>query len=115
MFVNVHKYTYSQTQFCMAHLVSVSPLSSNSSSTTSLASISPKKGLSDWAVPQASRLKYRQQFNSLDKLMSGYLSGKRYEIIHTYIQYTSTHTYSMLVHTIYLYAVLLCFYTYIIQ
>uniref|UniRef100_A0A8B9H6W5 Intersectin 2a n=1 Tax=Astyanax mexicanus TaxID=7994 RepID=A0A8B9H6W5_ASTMX len=49
--------------------------SSNSSSTTSLASNSPKTGASDWAVPQSSRLKYRQQFNSLDKLMSGYLSG----------------------------------------
>lgn len=49
--------------------------SSNSSSTTSLASNSPKTGSSDWAVPQSSRLKYRQQFNSLDKLMSGYLSG----------------------------------------
>uniref|UniRef100_A0A672HNQ0 Intersectin 2a n=1 Tax=Salarias fasciatus TaxID=181472 RepID=A0A672HNQ0_SALFA len=48
---------------------------SNSSSTTSLASNSPKMSLSDWAVPQASRLKYRQQFNTLDKLMSGYLSG----------------------------------------
>uniref|UniRef100_A0A3B3ZD26 Intersectin 2b n=1 Tax=Periophthalmus magnuspinnatus TaxID=409849 RepID=A0A3B3ZD26_9GOBI len=30
---------------------------------------------SDWAVPHASRLKYRQQFNSLDKQMTGYLSG----------------------------------------
>uniref|UniRef100_A0A3Q3X4R2 Uncharacterized protein n=1 Tax=Mola mola TaxID=94237 RepID=A0A3Q3X4R2_MOLML len=49
--------------------------SSNSSSTTSLASNSPKTGANDWAVPQASRLKYRQQFNTLDKLMSGYLSG----------------------------------------
>uniref|UniRef100_A0A8D3AD92 Intersectin 2a n=1 Tax=Scophthalmus maximus TaxID=52904 RepID=A0A8D3AD92_SCOMX len=49
--------------------------SSSSSSTTSLASNSPKTGASDWAVPQASRLKYRQQFNTLDKLMSGYLSG----------------------------------------
>uniref|UniRef100_A0A8C5HHA1 Intersectin-2-like n=1 Tax=Gouania willdenowi TaxID=441366 RepID=A0A8C5HHA1_GOUWI len=48
---------------------------SNSSSTTSLASNSPKTGTNDWAVPQASRLKYRQQFNTLDKLMSGYLSG----------------------------------------
>uniref|UniRef100_A0A8C5HIJ9 Intersectin-2-like n=1 Tax=Gouania willdenowi TaxID=441366 RepID=A0A8C5HIJ9_GOUWI len=36
---------------------------------------SPKTGTNDWAVPQASRLKYRQQFNTLDKLMSGYLSG----------------------------------------
>uniref|UniRef100_A0A668A4Q4 Intersectin 2a n=1 Tax=Myripristis murdjan TaxID=586833 RepID=A0A668A4Q4_9TELE len=50
-------------------------LPSNSSSTTSLASNSPKTGSCDWAVPQASRLKYRQQFNTLDKLMSGYLSG----------------------------------------
>uniref|UniRef100_A0A672QE81 Intersectin-2-like n=1 Tax=Sinocyclocheilus grahami TaxID=75366 RepID=A0A672QE81_SINGR len=49
--------------------------SSNSSSTTSVASNSPKMNASDWAVPQLSRLKYRQQFNSLDKLMSGYLSG----------------------------------------
>ncbi|CAL1603896.1 unnamed protein product [Knipowitschia caucasica] len=30
---------------------------------------------SDWAVPHASRLKYRQQFNSLDKQMTGYLAG----------------------------------------
>uniref|UniRef100_A0A3B4GIX8 Osteoclast-stimulating factor 1 n=1 Tax=Pundamilia nyererei TaxID=303518 RepID=A0A3B4GIX8_9CICH len=30
---------------------------------------------SDWAVPHASRLKYRQQFNSLDKQMIGYLTG----------------------------------------
>uniref|UniRef100_A0A8C9ZCA7 Intersectin 2a n=1 Tax=Sander lucioperca TaxID=283035 RepID=A0A8C9ZCA7_SANLU len=36
---------------------------------------SPKTGASDWAVPQGARLKYRQQFNTLDKLMSGYLSG----------------------------------------
>ncbi|XP_061559725.1 intersectin-2a isoform X2 [Phycodurus eques] len=58
-------------------LVDLGSSSSNSSSTTSLASNSPKTaaGLSDWAVPQASRLKYRQQFNTLDKLMSGYLSG----------------------------------------
>ncbi|XP_061126439.1 intersectin-2-like isoform X3 [Syngnathus typhle] len=58
-------------------LVDLGSSSSNSSSTTSLASNSPKAaaGSSDWAVPQASRLKYRQQFNTLDKLMSGYLSG----------------------------------------
>uniref|UniRef100_A0A3Q3AEQ4 EF-hand domain-containing protein n=1 Tax=Kryptolebias marmoratus TaxID=37003 RepID=A0A3Q3AEQ4_KRYMA len=42
---------------------------------TSLASNSPMMGAGDWAVPQASRLKYRQQFNTLDKLMTGYLSG----------------------------------------
>ncbi|KAM3603289.1 uncharacterized protein V6R79_019927 [Siganus canaliculatus] len=56
-------------------LLDLGSSSSNSSSTTSLTSNSPKTGASDWAVPQASRLKYRQQFNSLDKLMSGYLSG----------------------------------------
>ncbi|XP_041815040.1 intersectin-2a isoform X2 [Chelmon rostratus] len=56
-------------------LLDLGSSSSNSSSTTSLASNSPKTGAGDWAVPQASRLKYRQQFNTLDKLMSGYLSG----------------------------------------
>ncbi|XP_038132470.1 intersectin-2a isoform X2 [Cyprinodon tularosa] len=56
-------------------LLDLGSSSSNSSSTTSLASNSPKMGSGDWAVPQASRLKYRQQFNTLDKLMSGYLSG----------------------------------------
>ncbi|KAM8826443.1 intersectin-2a isoform 1-T1 [Synchiropus picturatus] len=56
-------------------LLDLGSSSSNSSSTTSLTSNSPKTGSSDWAVPQASRLKYRQQFNTLDKLMSGYLSG----------------------------------------
>uniref|UniRef100_A0A8C5BN66 Intersectin 2a n=1 Tax=Gadus morhua TaxID=8049 RepID=A0A8C5BN66_GADMO len=50
-------------------------MTSNSSSTNSLASNSPKTVTCDWAVPQAARLKYRQQFNTLDKLMSGYLSG----------------------------------------
>ncbi|XP_031177752.1 intersectin-2a isoform X9 [Sander lucioperca] len=56
-------------------LLDLGSSSSNSSSTTSLASNSPKTGASDWAVPQGARLKYRQQFNTLDKLMSGYLSG----------------------------------------
>ncbi|GAA6088556.1 intersectin-2a isoform X1 [Tachysurus ichikawai] len=56
-------------------LLDLASSSSNSSSTTSLASNSPKTGTSDWAVPQSSRLKYRQQFNILDKLMTGYLSG----------------------------------------
>ncbi|XP_049320055.1 intersectin-2b [Astyanax mexicanus] len=51
--------------------------SSNSSSTTSLTSNSPKAGPVDWAVPQSARLKYRQQFNSLDKQMLGYLSGQQ--------------------------------------
>lgn len=32
---------------------------------------------SDWAVPHASRLKYRQQFNILDKQMNGFLSGTK--------------------------------------
>lgn len=50
--------------------------SSNSSSSASLAGNSPKIASSDWAVPQSSRLKYRQKFNSLDKSMSGYLSGE---------------------------------------
>ncbi|XP_038606944.1 intersectin-2 isoform X2 [Tachyglossus aculeatus] len=49
--------------------------SSSTSSTTSLTGNSPKTGSSDWAVPQPSRLKYRQKFNSIDKAMSGYLSG----------------------------------------
>ena len=30
----------------------------------------------DWAVPQSSRLKYRQLFNSQDKMMSGHLTGE---------------------------------------
>ncbi|XP_040080451.1 intersectin-2 isoform X1 [Oryx dammah] len=49
--------------------------SSSTSSTASLSGNSPKTGISEWAVPQPSRLKYRQKFNSLDKSMSGYLSG----------------------------------------
>nr|XP_020652410.1 intersectin-2 isoform X2 [Pogona vitticeps] len=56
-------------------LIDLGSSSSNSSSTTSLTGNSPKTGSSDWAVPQASRLKYRQKFNGLDKSMSGYLSG----------------------------------------
>lgn len=50
--------------------------SSSTSSTASLSGNSPKTGPSEWAVPQPSRLKYRQKFNSLDKSMSGYLSGE---------------------------------------
>uniref|UniRef100_A0A8C8LU22 Intersectin 2b n=1 Tax=Oncorhynchus tshawytscha TaxID=74940 RepID=A0A8C8LU22_ONCTS len=57
--------------------LSQSVWNSNSSSTTSLAGSSPKTAPSDWAVPQASRLKYRQQFNSLDKHMTGYLTGQQ--------------------------------------
>ncbi|XP_062971974.1 intersectin-2 isoform X2 [Elgaria multicarinata webbii] len=56
-------------------LIDLGSSSSNSSSSTSLTGNSPKTGSSDWAVPQASRLKYRQKFNCLDKGMSGYLSG----------------------------------------
>ncbi|KAG5847089.1 hypothetical protein ANANG_G00122310 [Anguilla anguilla] len=56
-------------------LLDLGSSSSNSSSTTSLTSNSPKVGSLDWAVPQSSRLKYRQQFNGLDKQMTGYLSG----------------------------------------
>ncbi|NXG14071.1 ITSN2 protein, partial [Grallaria varia] len=56
-------------------LIDLGSSSSNSSSSASLAGNSPKIISSDWAVPQASRLKYRQKFNSLDKSMSGYLSG----------------------------------------
>ncbi|XP_070789230.1 intersectin-2 isoform X3 [Pituophis catenifer annectens] len=56
-------------------LIDLGSSSSNSSSTTSLTGNSPKTGSSDWAVPQAARLKYRQKFNYLDKGMTGYLSG----------------------------------------
>ncbi|XP_052351815.1 intersectin-2-like [Oncorhynchus keta] len=59
--------------YVSSHLGPSAP--SNSSSTTSLAGSSPKTAPSDWAVPHASRLKYRQQFNSLDKHMTGYLTG----------------------------------------
>lgn len=34
----------------------------------------------DWAVPQSSRLKYRQLFNSHDKMMSGHLTGTQTNI-----------------------------------
>uniref|UniRef100_A0A6Q2YYZ7 Intersectin 2a n=1 Tax=Esox lucius TaxID=8010 RepID=A0A6Q2YYZ7_ESOLU len=66
--------------------------SSNSSSTTSLASNSnsPKTGSCDWSVPQASRLKYRQQFNGLDKLMTGYLSGPQVKNVLTASNLTQT-------------------------
>ncbi|XP_067344723.1 intersectin-2b isoform X2 [Channa argus] len=53
-------------------------LSSSSSASSSPAVMSPMAACpSDWAVPHASRLKYRQQFNSLDKQMTGYLSGQQ--------------------------------------
>uniref|UniRef100_A0A8K9WW84 Intersectin 2b n=1 Tax=Oncorhynchus mykiss TaxID=8022 RepID=A0A8K9WW84_ONCMY len=60
---------------CLSVSLYVSLCLSNLSSTTSLAGSSPKTAPSDWAVPHASRLKYRQQFNSLDKHMTGYLTG----------------------------------------
>ncbi|XP_041109439.1 intersectin-2-like isoform X2 [Polyodon spathula] len=56
-------------------LIDLGSSSSNSSSTTSLTGNSPKAGSGDWALPQFSILKYRQLFNSLDKAMTGYLSG----------------------------------------
>ncbi|XP_033874350.3 intersectin-2 isoform X1 [Acipenser ruthenus] len=56
-------------------LIDLGSSSSNSSSTTSLTGNSPKAGSGDWAVPQLSILKYRQMFNSLDKAMTGHLSG----------------------------------------
>ncbi|XP_008163453.1 intersectin-1 isoform X1 [Chrysemys picta bellii] len=37
-----------------------------------VASVPP---VAEWAVPQSSRLKYRQLFNSHDKMMSGHLTG----------------------------------------
>ncbi|XP_061822656.1 intersectin-1 isoform X1 [Nerophis lumbriciformis] len=39
------------------------------------ASAQPPLAQVDWAVPQSSRLKYRQLFNSHDKMMSGHLTG----------------------------------------
>ncbi|XP_026148800.1 intersectin-2b isoform X2 [Mastacembelus armatus] len=51
-------------------------LGSGSSASSSPSMMSPMvAGPSDWAVPHASRLKYRQQFNSFDKQMTGYLTG----------------------------------------
>uniref|UniRef100_A0A8C9VTF1 Intersectin 2 n=1 Tax=Scleropages formosus TaxID=113540 RepID=A0A8C9VTF1_SCLFO len=43
-----------------------------------------------WAVPHSSRLKYRQQFNSLDKQMTGYLSGPQVRNVLTASQLTQT-------------------------
>ncbi|XP_029281824.1 LOW QUALITY PROTEIN: intersectin-2-like [Cottoperca gobio] len=48
------------------------------SSASSSSAMSPMGTVpSDWAVPHSSRLKYRQQFNGLDKYMTGYLSGQQ--------------------------------------
>ncbi|CAJ1048909.1 intersectin-2b isoform X1 [Xyrichtys novacula] len=53
-------------------------LGSSSSASSSPSVMSPMAaGPSDWAVPHASRLKYRQQFNGLDKHMTGYLTGQQ--------------------------------------
>ncbi|XP_029001279.1 intersectin-2b isoform X2 [Betta splendens] len=53
-------------------------LGSNSSALSTPSVMSPiASAPSDWAVPHASRLKYRQQFNILDKDMTGYLSGQQ--------------------------------------
>ncbi|XP_041839803.1 intersectin-2b isoform X2 [Melanotaenia boesemani] len=53
-------------------------LGSGSSASSSPSVMSPMAAApSDWAVPHGSRLKYRQQFNSLDKQMTGYLTGQQ--------------------------------------
>ncbi|XP_078107424.1 LOW QUALITY PROTEIN: intersectin-2-like [Sander vitreus] len=56
-------------------LLDLGSISSASSSPSVMSPIATVP--SDWAVPHASRLKYRQQFNSLDKQMTGYLSGQQ--------------------------------------
>uniref|UniRef100_A0A674N4C8 Intersectin 2b n=1 Tax=Takifugu rubripes TaxID=31033 RepID=A0A674N4C8_TAKRU len=58
---------------CLYWLCSSVSLASSSHSTMSPIIAGP----SDWPVPHASRLKYRQQFNSLDKHMTGYLTGQQ--------------------------------------
>lgn len=40
----------------------------------------------DWAVPQSSRLKYRQLFNSHDKMMSGHLTGTQTNLFFFFFQ-----------------------------
>ncbi|KAM6943444.1 intersectin-2b [Xenentodon cancila] len=53
-------------------------MGSGSSASSSPSMMSPMAAVpSDWAVPQASRLKYRQLFNSLDKQMTGHLTGQQ--------------------------------------
>ncbi|XP_069584264.1 intersectin-2 isoform X3 [Ranitomeya imitator] len=71
-------------------LIDLGSSSSNSSSTTSLTGNSPKASTQDWAVPQASRLKYRQKFNSLDKAMCGYLTGS--QVKSSLVQSSLSHT-----------------------
>uniref|UniRef100_A0A5S6K9B3 Intersectin-1 n=1 Tax=Xenopus tropicalis TaxID=8364 RepID=A0A5S6K9B3_XENTR len=75
--------------FCLPRHHNVSPLSLRNSSAIKMilreknsfvydifyfSSCSPPP-LAEWAVPQSSRLKYRQLFNSHDKTMSGHLTG----------------------------------------
>ncbi|XP_038655834.1 intersectin-2-like [Scyliorhinus canicula] len=67
----------------------------SSSSSSSIASLaSPKVSSSDWGVPQPARLKYRQLFNSLDKSMSGYLSGPqaRYALVQSNLSHNQLAT-----------------------
>ncbi|XP_063771342.1 intersectin-2 isoform X2 [Pseudophryne corroboree] len=71
-------------------LIDLGSSSSNSSSTTSLTGNSPKASPQDWVVPQASRLKYRQKFNGLDKAMSGYLTGS--QVKNALVQSNLSHT-----------------------
>ncbi|XP_041419514.1 intersectin-2 isoform X2 [Xenopus laevis] len=71
-------------------LIDLASSSSNSSSTTSLTGNSPKASNQDWAVPQTSRLKYRQKFNNLDKAMSGYLTGS--QVKNALVQSSLSHT-----------------------
>lgn len=53
-------------------------LGSGSSGSSSPSFMSPMTAPpNDWAVPHPSRLKYRQQFNTLDKQMIGYLTGQQ--------------------------------------
>ncbi|XP_029353307.1 intersectin-2b [Echeneis naucrates] len=68
----------SATSAGMNKASSLLDLGSSSSASSSPSVMSPMvAGPSDWAVPHASRLKYRQQFNSLDKQMTGYLTGQQ--------------------------------------
>ncbi|XP_061735340.1 intersectin-2-like isoform X2 [Nerophis ophidion] len=58
---------------------STSPYASILASSSSLtpSSLSSQIAFGDWGVPHTTRLKYRQQFNSLDTLMTGYLTGQQ--------------------------------------
>ncbi|XP_019746673.1 intersectin-2b isoform X1 [Hippocampus comes] len=54
-----------------------SPLAASATLPPSSMTAQMAAGLGEWAVPHASRLKYRQQFNILDKQMTGYLTGQQ--------------------------------------